>query len=294
MSEFDINNERIRTISVAIDRATEIVAGSGHDPLEVFPNPKDAERRADVMWGSDLSEDQQDAFRGVMADLGPGRLYNTSPDDLYLEDGQYVAVFEGGQPHKMIAQLDIVDNATARPSEYIFTASPDRKLGEKERDIGAKLLGIEADNAPKNELEMALAVVQARPGFEYSHELVDSELDGSIIHIGSLGGRSVSILPILREYNEDGSYTQLNNKDKMTLATGRALNAVFVTSSTYQPSCELAAIQATREGATTYVASYGAEELARVKGEALAVPSIAQLGAEAHKTAKELAKLLDT
>lgn len=294
MSEFDTSNERIRTISIAIDRATEIVTGSGQDPLEVFPDPKDAERRADVVWGSDLSEDQQDAFRSVMADLGPGRLYSTSPDDLYLEDGKYVAVFEGGQPHKMIAQLDIVDNATARPSEYIFTASPDRVLGDKERELGAKLLGIEVENAPENEFEMALAVVQTRPGFEFSHELVDSELDGSIVNIGSLDGRSVSILPILRDYKEDGSYTQLNNKDKMTLAWGRAENIVFVTSSMYQPSCELAAIQATREGSTTYVASYGAEELARVKGEALALPSIAQLGAEAHKAAEEIGKLLDT
>ena len=46
MSEVDTSQERIQRIESALARATEIVAGPGADPLNVFPDPKNSERRS--------------------------------------------------------------------------------------------------------------------------------------------------------------------------------------------------------------------------------------------------------
>lgn len=283
MSEMNLDNqERIETMKNAINKAAEIIAGPGANPLEVFPDPRAKERRADVVWGVELTEDQQEAFRDVMAELGPGRDYNIGPDDTSFAEAGYIALFEGGQPHKMIAQLNIVDEAKNRPALFVFSGSPDRKLGEGEKSIAARLLRINEDEVADYEFDLAEQIVCAQPNFEKEYSPKSNT-------IGTLDGTPVRMMSIGRTYNEDGSYTQLSNKEKMELVSKEGYSVGFVTSATYQPSNELSAIEASSvTGADIRVLTYGIHELARVKGEPASQPTIAQLGAEAHKVAQLL------
>lgn len=293
MSEVNDQSERLRVMQTAIEKAAEITSGCvGADPLEVFPDPSTKERRADVVWGADLTEDEQEAFRGVLSEIGPGRKYNVGPKDSGLQDNGYVALFEGGQPHKMIAQLNVVAQDSEQPSVYILSGSPERVLGETEKTIGAKLLGIEADQVAGNELAMAEQIVRSQLGFEPAQNQ-DTETSSTestkydLKMIGHLEGRPVQLMAISRQYNEDGSYKQLSNTEKIQTVAKEGQPVALVTSATYAPSNEVAVA---KSGVEAVVLTYGTVELAKVKGEPVSEPSIAQLGAEAFKATQLLAK----
>lgn len=274
----------------SLQRATEAVTGDPHaDPFEVFPNPGEKERRADIVWGDDLNEVQQQGLRAAMAELGPGRAHNIGPVEQGLTDGNYVALTEGGQPHKMIAQINVLLESSERPATYIISGSPDRSLGEAERAIGADLLGIDSEEVADNELSMAEQIVRS-----YGEEFIPEETadiedteDFTLKQIGSFNGRPVLLMGIKRMYGEDGGrYRQLSNDKKIQLAHQiNGQTVAFVTSATYAPSNT---VSAEKSGVDATVLSYGTHELAQVKGEEPAEPSIAQLGAEAYKTAKLL------
>lgn len=290
-------HERVESMHTAIERATEIVTGEiGANPLETFPNPADKERRADVVWGSHLTSEQQEAFRGVMAELGPGREKNVGPVELGLNDQGYIAVLEGGQPHKMIAELEVVSNTDRQPSAIILAASPDRKLGEAEQAIGVKLLDIDPQASPTTEKEMAEQIIKTQDNFE-TVDAVIPEVDipeYSLELIGRLGGMPVKIMGIKRIYTDRTNYIQLTNEHKIATIGREGDNVALVTSATYQPSNDVAAARARRNstsGTEYLVMSYGTHKLAEVKGEEPAKPTIAQLGAEAYKAAIGLQNL---
>jgi hypothetical protein len=296
------NHENVRNIQIAIEKATEIVAGGpGANPLEVFPDPADKERRADVVWGEDLSEAQQEAFRGVMAELGPGRTHNVGPNELGLEHDNYVALFEGGQPHKMIAQLDMIDkpdDGHSRPYSLVVSASTGRKLGDAEKSGAAKLLGIEVEEVADTEYGVAEQIIKLRDGFTAPEIYNHTDGQGySLEYAGRLNGTPVTLMGIDRIPTEGDRYRQLSNQEKMEIVAENNSHVAFVTSATYQPSNQIAAAKA--EAAITpfrtdiHVCTYGTEELARVKNTEPVEPQIAQLGAEAFKTAKLLQDTLE-
>jgi hypothetical protein len=290
-------HENIRNIQIAIEKATEIVAGGpGANPLEVFPDPADKERRADVVWGEDLTEAQQEAFRGVMAELGPGRKHNVGPNELGLEHDNYIALFEGGQPHKMIAQLDMIDKLEEghnRPHAMVISASKGRSLGEAERIGAAKLLGLKPEEVSDTEYGVARQIIKRRSGYTPEEVYNHKEGEGySLMYAGRINGTPVTMMGIDRIPTEGGRYRQLSNQQKMEIVAENNSHVAFVTSSTYQPSNQIAAAKAeatvTSFRTDIHVCTYGTEELARVKGTEPVEPSIAQLGAEAYKTAKLL------
>ncbi len=290
MSESLQDHENIRQMQIAIEKATDIVAGPGSNPLEVFPDPSDKERRADVVWGDDLSEEQQAAFRGVMAELGPGRESNIGPEEAGVGT-DYVALFEGGQAHKMIAELNIIDRAGVNPpSQYVVSGSTGRSISDAEIQSVANLLDIDPSEVANNEYVLAEQVVRMREGFVPAPiSGMDSE-QYCYSHIGNLNGIPVSSLGIKRIPRDGGGYNQLSNQSKIELLHEMYEREVaIVTSATYQPSNEVAATNARETtGREAHVLSYGTHELAKVKGTDPAEPPIAQLGAEAYKTAQLL------
>ena len=76
--------------------AVEAVSGDiGADPLVVFPAQGKAERRADIEFDiTNLTLEQEQAFRSAMGKLGPGRESNQTPAVVGLTSG-FTALLEG-------------------------------------------------------------------------------------------------------------------------------------------------------------------------------------------------------
>lgn len=359
MGELTWQQEKLeQRMQTVIDRAVEIVgAEPGSNPLEVFPNPGEKERRDEIEWGDNLSIDQQQAFRGVMAEIGPGRVEDKDLDPwgekLSIKNNQlraeysgdlneareWKAVLEGGQYHKVAAELDLaIRPKAAKLSMILPTASAKRKPGVKERELTARLMGVDANEVGETEYDVVKNLFMNHPDFvpldeekvgPISYNYPDNESGYGIIPTSPAeesSGQFVTIghfkvvdfyengpereipvtiiridrFPHPEHPNDPTKYKQPSNAHKITYAAGvRAPNEFdtnigFVTSATYEPSCELAAKEAlTKFGPrfTAQVLSYGIETLARIKGEEPVEPSIAQLGAEAFKTAKLLQRL---
>jgi hypothetical protein len=246
------NGNEIIRIQQALARVTEVVAGrSDADPLEVFPNPRSEERRADVAFDSTrLTPEQEADFRTAMAELGPGREESTGAQAAWLPEG-YNAVLEGGQAHKMIAELALVLEDEVQPRQIFITGGV-RQLGDKERELTAKLLEIEVEEVGDTEFDVACQIIKLHPAFEPIPEGARGFLGGDpskydasydldedpdtyslgmrldtdqFIQLGaSLGGIHVVAMRVDRfpdpeHPNDSSKYIQPSNTQKMVFAT---------------------------------------------------------------------------
>lgn len=291
--------------------AAEAVSGViGADPLAVFPAQGKAERRADIEFDStNLTPEQEQAFRKAMSELGPGRESNQTPAEVGLTSG-YTALLEGGQAHKMVAELNIVTDSGILPGAIILSADAERKISDSEKEITSKVLVIDKDEVGETEYEIAKQVLKGCQGFVGSSEEVlpfgytsDGELThekaGQFVRIGEINGVPVVVMRVDREWYEaeDGSrkFKRINNSDKMKIVAGiESGNDIgFVTSATYLPTIAIDALMASKEtGVNVKVPNYGTAELAKVKGEeGPTPPALNQLAGEAHKIAKKLQQL---
>lgn len=299
--------QRMRT---SLEAAVVAVTGEAtHNALEVFPDPATKERREDVDFGVELAEESETAFRAAVAELGVGRETNRAPEALGLSDG-YVAFLEGGQAHKMMAELNVVAVSDVAPSVVIISGDAERNIPDKERTVTSGVLAIEEAEVGTTEAEVAEQVLRAHPEFVEASEQVlpygytidgqlTSEATGQFRQIGTVGDAPAVVMKIDREwYVDEAGERKFKRPDELTkmkiiaqLDNVREIG--FVTSSTYQPSREIDAIRAANElDIPIKVPTYGTAELARVKGEDdPQPPALNQLAAEAHKTAKQLASL---
>lgn len=293
-----------------LTRAVEVVTGdASQNPLEVFPNPADKERREDVEFGVELDEQQEEAFRAAMSEFGIGREANRDATELGLPHG-YLAMLEGGQGHKMLAELHVTTQSDVKPSVIILSGDAERALPEKEQTLTASVLGIDTEDVGSTEFEVAEQVLRTHPDFVAQEEVIlpygytlDGELTreqtGQFRQIGEINGVPTIVMRIDREWYVDGAgdrkFKRPDNFMKMQIVA--ALDEVssigFVTSSTYQPSIEIDALRATgATGITVKVPTYGTAELARVKHEDVPQPpALQQLAGEAYKTAQQLSRL---
>lgn len=288
-------------MSASLSRSVEAVTGNPSDnPLEVFPNPRSAERRSDVAFDEENVADEV-GFRAAMAELGPGRMEDLTPEQAGLSEG-YVAVHEAGQSHKLVSQLQVMLESSITPSAVVITASKDRVLPDAEREQTAQVIGLAVDEVGKTEYEVSRQVIRAFGEFmegdtyelhryNAAGEVVEGDDASVVLHTeGSLGGIDVLFMEIGREYNEDGTYVQLNNEGKMS-AISAALDESeaqigFYTSATYEPGNKVEALLSEEKtGREAKVVTYGVNRLAAVKGQEPAQPSLSQLAAEAHKVA---------
>lgn len=300
-----------RRLTTALDSAVEAVTGqTGGNPLEVFPNPADKERRADVNFEA-LSEDQEAKLRAALAEVGIGRQTNRDAEAVGLHSG-YTAIGEGGQGHKMMAQLNVIINSNVRPATIIMTGDAERNLPDGEKEITAKILGIEKEAVGGTEFAVAEQVARHHTLFSPQEPVVlsfgytvDGEVNdqlGQFTQIGTIDDTPVVMMRIDREWEGEGenrkfkrpdNFAKMNIVSKILSTYGPDFEIGFATSSTYQPSVEVDAIRASREtGKFIAVPTYGTIELADVKGEAVPQPpAINQLAGEAYKAAQQLGKL---
>lgn len=288
---------------------------SGVSPLEVFPEP--GQRRADTEF--DLPAQQESSFRQAMAKLGIGRETNLGATEVGLRP-DFVAIIEGGQAHKMVAEINLIlaDQST-RPSEIIVAATPHRTIPPheedkaKEREVTAKVLSIGRDEVGENEYQVAEQIARSIPGFiagppqntlkagyTLEGEITD-EQTGHFTRLGQVGDINVTLMRIDRKYSEGGQYKTLGSKGLMKVVShfltrqGFDNDIGFVTSATYQPSREVDAastmLEVEREGTSRNIGvlTYGTHELAAAKKEQYpAQPSLGQLAGEAHKATRQI------
>jgi hypothetical protein len=304
--------------NAALGLAVEVITGhTDEDPLEVFPAPK--ERRADDA-GLELTGDQEVSLRAAAAELGFGRTTNRGAEQLGLAEG-YAAIIEGGQAHKVVAEIRTVLDDPVQPGIIFLAASPNRKISmanekdqpeirsirhqlglseeheveETEYSVVRKLLDMLPDFVPEHEPGLVPFSYDAEDGFK-----IGSEENGQLLHVGSIFDRSVVMLRIDRHNNADGSYVQPQTSDVIQIVDSflgsedyGVTDIGFVTSSTYQASREVDGVRAMLEtGHNVGVITYGTHQLAKVKGEETPSPaSIAQLPGELHKLALQVQKL---
>jgi hypothetical protein len=289
-NEFVSSQEKRQQFENNIGRALDILDKTGEDPLVVFPDPSDKERRMDVEWVTDMTPEQEEAFRANAAELGFGREENIGPVELGVSDG-YVAVLEGGLPHKMVSELALVnkdDDRTPAPSKIVFAVSHDREIKKSERKLAKKQLDLHGSELPKTEHELAIAILQKQDTFDPAGTEYSSTADHdgyTLTTVGDLNGVPVQLLGTYR------SGPRINNSGKVQIVaeTTEAQQIVFVTSSTYQSTNELQAIDAAeKSGREVFVATYGINELAIAKKEEPQQPALNQLGGEYHKLAKQI------
>jgi len=298
-------------------------ANSGASPLEIFPEP--GERRADTEYTLDTG--QETALREAMAKLGVGRETNLTASEAGLRNG-YVAIIEGGQAHKMLAEIFVVlSDATAKPSAIIIAATPERAIPAtdedkaKEREITARVLGLNTDSVGPTEYDVAQQVaykiprMQPRPvevlhfGYSIEGEVQTESKTGQLKNLGFVDHITpVHLLRVDREYPDPDDPKKYNtlgpaglmkviNNFLAQLPESEDREVGFVISSTYQPSRETDAVmtmlELERVGKTRNigVVTYGTHELADVKGEDPSQPPLGQVASEAHKAAVELQRL---
>jgi hypothetical protein len=159
------NNETLQ-MQQALARATEAVAGNPNaDPLQVFPDPRSKECREDVVFDADnLTPEQETDFRAAMAELGPGRKESIGAQQADLPEG-YNAVLEGGKVPKFLAELELVLADPVQPRQLVITGGI-RPIPDKEKELTAKLLGIEVDEVGDTEFDVECQAIKLHPKFE--------------------------------------------------------------------------------------------------------------------------------
>lgn len=293
--------------------AVEIVSLDNPEanPLEVFAAPGEV-RAAGVAL--ELSAEQEKALRNNVGELGFGRESDLTAEQVGLPSG-YVALIEGGQPHKVEAQRRLTESA----GTLLFAGSPFRMItGAAERASGARILGTDAENVGATEYDMVRQLAESQPDFaaneagdevlpfgydiQHGYEVTEGPT-GQFVKIGTVNGRDVVLLRIDREnYEEDGKPKYRLQPDSAAVmgivsdvlaAAGDSETSIgFLTSATYQPSRDIDAVRAgIRYNRQFGVVTYGTARLAEVKGEPVAPGPINQLPGELHKVALQTAKL---
>lgn len=253
------------------------------------------ERRADSELPEGLELDTQ--VEATIRDIAADRLGIGAAEDITLEKSGLhpggIAVIEGGQSHKMLAELTIaLQDGYAGPivmsaTEHrtIKPTAEDEKV--RERENTASLLGISEDEVGDTELAVAKQVAKSLPGFEPAGA---EDYLGELQLLGSINGRPLFVYSIPREYYHDETgkpkYNQPSAAEQMqyiTETTGVA-DAALVTSLTYYSS------RVVVSGGGYRVAAYSPETLAQVRGvEPKATqPTMAQILAEVAKTDSKL------
>lgn len=284
-----IINEQLRQIFEGVAEIKNIV----RVPLEV-----PGERRADSTLpdGFELTPDTEATIRMIAAEkLGIGISEDITLDTVGLHKNG-VTVIEGGQSHKMLAELTLaletnhIGPIVVSSTEHrmIKLTKDDEKV--KERANTAKLLDISEDSVGDTEFAVALQVIERLPGFDVSHNDVAIE---DLVKVGTINDRDIYVYSIPRmsyeAENGELKYRQPSISDQ-TLYIQRIIEApeaALVTSATYYSS------RAVGSKGRFKVAAYCSARLARVRGldTANAQPDFAQVLAEVAKTDKELAKL---
>lgn len=276
------------------------------NPIDAFPKPSQV--RSESPDIPELTDERKAALAEKASELGFGRAVNTIISELGFRGA--VAVLEGGQPHKMLAEARVVfDDKAADHRLIVVTASPHREIkNEAEIKSAERLIG----RVGKTEYEVAMDIIGSLPGFRPDREphVLDASYDiengfktaqeptGQFTIMGHIGSAPVVIMKIDRRELGGGKYDRQPNAadvlgivDAITREHGILAPLVHVTSGTYMPSRKvLGALASLRLNRVVATAAYGNYLLNEIKGENAPAP-IDQLASELHVMAASAAEL---
>ena len=299
----------------ALVEAIVAIKGEDHredNPLEVFPKPSEV-RNEDP--GLNLNDEQEAKLRAAVSQLGFERPTDEALSDVGLQ-GAHV-IIEGGQPHKIVAELlMVVEDEAARPKTIVLSASPHRKItNDAEKASARKQLGQE----PETEYDVSCSIAaKFIPNFAphaeekvlpvgydiHNNFALVEEPTGQFVEIGMVGETNVVMMKIDGEAYKDEKGKERRHQPgtagvlriiagaSETLGDNEAPLA-FVTSGTYQPSRTVDAARVALEtNRVVGVATYGTQRLAEVNGTEIPEPRrLEQLPGELHHMANQVAAL---
>ncbi|MBP7821013.1 hypothetical protein KA043_02825 [Candidatus Saccharibacteria bacterium] len=289
------NNERqLNEIKQTIEGIKNIV---GVD----FAEAAEVRDQSVLPEGYENSPEKESEIRELASNLGIGRTGDLTLNEAGLPDDSLIIV-EGGQGHKMLAELKLALESGDGP--IVMSASKHRDINsDKERSVTSVVLGIEEDYVGNTEYEVACQVARLAglvdfDGTETEVSVIPhgfsgkpdvGEEQGSVIKIGTINGRDVCMYDVPREYYDDDGQVKYRQPSPSEQVENMAeidgvSSVVLATSSTYMIS-RLASIVGS--GNNSGVIAYGAHSLARAKKEAEPTePSLEQILAEVSRAEK--------
>lgn len=277
-------------------------------PLEAFPKPSPVRGEATP---TGLTSDQQTALAEQAKELGFG-----SPLDYFMSKeavSRPTVIIEGGQPHKIVSEVGLIDDdTTINPRTIFMSGSPHRKItGAAERDMAERLLGMTGDfteydvtsSAARKLTGVRLLPPEVLPfGYDITdgYQLVEGPT-GQFQALGEIKHSETEVLgmQISRRDLPDGKYELQPSGDRVIEIVDRLQRRrgdhispiVLTTSGTYLPSRRVSvAIAGLTLGRKVTVAAYGNDRLNEVKGTDAPAP-LDQLPSELYVLAEQTAKL---
>ncbi len=281
---------------------------TGRDPLDVFPSPSPVRAEGDPV---PLTPLQVSDLEANAAFLGFGHELDILPSEIGLSGA--IAVVEGGQPHKMYAEIGmLMDDTEAKPKYIMVTASPFREVKSTDERASAQRL---TGRIGQTEYNVAGDVVNAFKergfvphavprvwGANYDvrdYYRVGAEPNGQFVEVGTLNGVPVVLMQINRIQHDDGTYLNQPTTADVVSIIDEVMHQrgddetplVHITSAAY-PSREigvvLAGLTARRLVGSAY---YGNRTINRVKGTPGAAPPLGQMPGELRAMAEQAASL---
>jgi hypothetical protein len=200
------------------------------NPLEVFPPATEVR---DETAEPQFTADQEGTLRTVLGEFGVGRTGDLTMTEAGLGAGH--AVIEGGQMHKIAAELIAVQNDIASPKSIIVTASKHRKTIPAERTTAARFMDISEEQVATTEYDGALQLLAHMQGFQAlpepadasfsydinnGHEVSDART-GDLKVVGHVGSSPVAVLEVKREnyVDAEGKAKYRNQPDAAQVLT---------------------------------------------------------------------------
>lgn len=333
MTDFDNGGEQNEALLFeAKGRATEILnsATEAVDVAELIvgaPLVKPPEQRDQAVLpeGVVMTRVKERAIRAALTEIGIGIAEDMTVEMAELPENTLVFI-EGGQRHKERSETRL-----AGTGPLVFSGTKHRNIGDKERELTARLFGLHEEEVGETEYDSTMQEAKSVEGFEafeeplwlgsitYTGENAADAEEGAesaaLLQIGIReGGSGVYVFEVPRKYLYDAEGEQIldaksNHKYQQPSAAQQAIaiaqllevpQIALTTSSTYYPSRLTETVRTTyaaiKKGMTQVpevtVLAYCPQTLAEVKQEDKpAIPSIEHVLGEAYATRESLEKL---
>lgn len=171
-----------------------------------------------------LSKEETDQLVASAGELGFGAAGDVSPSSVGLRHG-YTAFVEGGQAHKVMAEIVVSQDPEARPRSIIIAGSLRGIKAAEERRVTSAICQIPEEQVGQTEYEVALQIAAAAESFEpleggpvnlpFKYDIdannqvsrveEDQEPSGQFVRVGTINDAEVILMRIDREDYIDDS-----------------------------------------------------------------------------------------
>lgn len=249
----------INTSEAALAHVSEVLGVE--DVSTVLPGVHEKRDQASgELTDRDLTGEERQQLIDCAQEFGFARPEDLSPSEAGLKHGYY-AFIEGGQSHKVMAEIVTTLNDDKATPDMIIIAGSKREIkAEAEVNMTAKICGVNESELGKTEYDVAFQIASSIPGIEvepshlpmsydiHNDNAVSAEATGQFIRVGYVAGNTQVVVALVdRNELPDGKYDKQPNSgqmvgilDKLLELHGDTTAQIGMASSgTYQPTRSL-------------------------------------------------------